>query len=310
MRLKVAKGRSALRHDSLHRLAPPRNAFRTLRLALEQIERRADDIDLRTRSDPRLEDLDPLDIGLLQHEGFTHRSAPYESPNISNDILTIPSALKQRYSTSGAASRRPRCPGDPLRAIVLPVHEAQRHYSLDEYFVVEENSAVKHEFFNGEIFAMAGASVAHNHISGNLLALLRTNLRETTCNAFGSDLRIGSPAGLFTYPDVSVICGRVDLVPDRPDTATNPVLLFEVLSDATRDYDRGEKFELYKAIPSLQEYVLIEQGEVFIQHFRRSESGRWSETALTSLAETLHLPSIATEIAVAEVYREVFAAPD
>jgi Uma2 family endonuclease len=122
---------------------------------------------------------------------------------------------------------------------------------------------------------------ARIHISGNVLTLLRTALRGTTCNAFGSDLRISSPGGLFTYPDVSVICGQVEIVPDRPDTATNPVVLFEILSDATRGYDRGEKFELYKTIPSLREYVIIEQREVLVEQFRRSEAGLWSEARCT-----------------------------
>jgi Uma2 family endonuclease len=188
------------------------------------------------------------------------------------------------------------------------VYEARRHYSLDDYFIVEANSAVKHEYFNGAIFAMAGASVAHNHISGNVLTLLRTALRGTTCNAFGSDLRIGSPSGLFTYPDVSVICGQVELVADRPDTATNPVVLFEVLSDATREYDRGEKFQLYKTIPSLREYVIIEQGEVLVQHFRRGESDLWPEARYTSLAAALRCSSVTAELPLDEVYRQVFGA--
>jgi Uma2 family endonuclease len=188
------------------------------------------------------------------------------------------------------------------------MHEGRRRYSLDDYFIVEANSAVKHEYFDGEIFAMAGASVAHNHISGNVLTFLRTVLRGTNCNAFGSHLRISSPGGLFTYPDVSVICGQVDLVPDRPDTATNPVVLFEILSDATRGYDRGEKFELYKAIPSLREYVIIEQREVLVEQFRRSEAGLWSEARCTSLAEVLRCSSVTVELPLAEVYREVFGA--
>lgn len=186
------------------------------------------------------------------------------------------------------------------------MHEARRHYSLDDYFVVEADSSVKHEYFNGEIFAMAGAFVAHNHITGNVLTLLRTSLRGTTCNAFGSDLRISSPKGLFTYPDVSVICGPVELVPERPDTATNPVVLFEVLSDATREYDRGEKFELYKTIPTLREYFLIEQREVLAQHFTRGESDSWSETRYDSLHDAMRCSSVSAQLALSEVYRQVF----
>jgi Uma2 family endonuclease len=136
---------------------------------------------------------------------------------------------------------------------------ARRHYALDDYFMVEQESVTKHEFLGGEITAMAGASLAHNHITSNIHARLRTALRGSGCSAFTSDLRVATPGGLYTYPDVSVICGPVALVAGRPDTATNPTLLVEVLSEATRDYDRGEKFALYKAIPSLTEYVLVEQ---------------------------------------------------
>ena len=118
----------------------------------------------------------------------------------------------------------------------------ERHYSVDEYFAVEASSPIKHEYCTGEIFAMAGASVAHNDITANLVGALRLSLRGTGCRAFANDLRVLTPGGLYTYPDAVVICGRIELTPVRPDTVTNPVLLAEVLSEATRDYDRGEKF--------------------------------------------------------------------
>ncbi len=149
----------------------------------------------------------------------------------------------------------------------------ERHYSVDDYFAVEAGSPIKHEYCNGEIFAIAGASVAHNDISANVLTVLRTVLRGASCRAFGSDLRLRTPAGLYTYPDAMVICGHIELTPDRPDTVTNPALLVEVLSDATHDYDRGEKFTLYKSIPSLREHLLIEQDEVAVDHFRRECPG-------------------------------------
>ena len=129
----------------------------------------------------------------------------------------------------------------------------------DDYFAVEASSGIKHEFYQGEIFAMAGASLAHNHLNANVLTFLRGAVRAKGWSAFGSDLRVKTPDGLFTYPDVMVICGPVALTHDRPDTVTNPCVIVEVLSDATRDYDRGEKFTLYRAIPTLQEYLLIEQ---------------------------------------------------
>ena len=113
----------------------------------------------------------------------------------------------------------------------------ERHYSIDDYYAAELNSPIKHEYFDGEIFATAGASVAHNHIAANVLGSLRMAFRGTRCSAFGSDLRLTTPAGLFTYPDAMVIYGQIELTLDHPDTVTNPVLLVEVLSEATRDYD-------------------------------------------------------------------------
>src|SRR5216117_3333009 len=112
---------------------------------------------------------------------------------------------------------------------------SQRHYSIDDYFKVEEMSAVKHEYYDGEIFAMAGASLQHNEIAANVLAELRARLRDSDCGAYGSDLRIQTTGGLYTYSDISVICGRAQLVLERSDTVVNPVILVEVLSEATEE---------------------------------------------------------------------------
>jgi Uma2 family endonuclease len=182
--------------------------------------------------------------------------------------------------------------------------KARRHYSLDDYFMVELESVTKHELYDGDIFAMAGASLAHNRIASNLHALLHTAFRGSGCNAFTSDLRIATPGGLYTYPDVSVICGTVELVPGRPDTATNPVLLVEVLSDATRDYDRGKKFELYKQIPALQEYLTVEQNALLVEHWRRSSTALWTVKKHTRLAGTVRLQTRRVALPLAEIYRE------
>lgn len=153
---------------------------------------------------------------------------------------------------------------------------------------------------------MAGASVAHNDISANVLTVLRTALRGASCRAFGSDLRLRTPAGLYTYPDAMVICGHIELTPDRPDTVTNPALLVEVLSDATRDYDRGEKFTLYKSIPSLREHLLIEQDEIAVDHFRLTAQGEWVSASHTSLTASVPLDCIRVALPLSEVYRDVF----
>ncbi len=184
--------------------------------------------------------------------------------------------------------------------------QPQRHYTLDDYFAVEETSLIKHEYFEGEIFAMAGASLDHNHIAANVLMLLRSALRETGCSAFGSDLRIATYGGLYTYPDVSVICGKPLLVTGRPDTATNPVLLVEVLSEATRDYDRGDKLAAYRTIPSLREVLLVDQSTVATETWRREDETTWRSVTETDLNATLTLTAVPLELPLQEIYRKVF----
>ena len=182
------------------------------------------------------------------------------------------------------------------------MHEPQRHYTLADYFSIEEMSATKHEFFRGEIFAMAGASVQHNRIAVNLLTALNQRLRQGRCSVFGSDLRIATPSGLYTYPDAAVICGKIELASKAPDTAMNPVVLVEILSDATREYDRGEKFDLYKTIPSLREYLLIEPRSAAVEHFVR-ERNSWSVAKVFRRGAKLRLSSLKIEVPIAELYR-------
>jgi Uma2 family endonuclease len=186
------------------------------------------------------------------------------------------------------------------------LQQSQRHYSEDDYFAVEASSAIRHEFYRGEIFARAGASLAHNHLSANVLTSLRGAVRPKGCSAFGSDLRVKTPGGLFTYPDVMVVCGPISLAPDRPDTVTNPCIIVEVLSEATRDYDRGEKFTLYQAIPTFHEYLLIEQDRVCVEHWRRQPSGGWMVQTHTSLDATISLPTLGVTLSLREVYLQVF----
>lgn len=185
--------------------------------------------------------------------------------------------------------------------------QPQRHYTLDDYFAVEEMSPVKHEYFQGEIFAMAGASFDHNRIASNVVAVLHTALRDTGCGAFGSDLRIATEGELYTYPDVSVICGAPVLVPDRPDTVRNPVLLVEVLSDATRDYDRGKKLDAYRLIPSLREVLLVEQTRVHVDVWRRRDDASWTSFTATDRDATLALTAVPVALPLREVYRDVVA---
>lgn len=182
--------------------------------------------------------------------------------------------------------------------------DSQRRYSLDEYFAVEETSKVKNEYYDGQIFAMAGASIQHNRITRNLLTMFAQQLGSRGCEVFASDLRVQTPGGLFTYPDLSVVCGEPLLIQGRPDTLTNPLLLIEVLSDATREYDRGQKFTLYKEIPSLRAYVLVEQDEVHVEAFSLSDA-MWNARIYTALHDTVSFEHLGLTIPLQEIYRQV-----
>jgi len=181
----------------------------------------------------------------------------------------------------------------------------QRSYSLDDYFFLEEGSTVRHEFFAGDIFAMAGGTVAHNQIASNVLRQLGTGIGDKPCRALGSDMRLATPGGLLTYPDAMVICGKVELAHGRSDVVTNPVLLVEVLSDATRIYDLGEKFDLYKAIPTLREFLAIEQKTVQVQQFIRTGS-HWVAVAVGAKDESLTLQSIDARLSLRQIYDKAF----
>ena len=190
-------------------------------------------------------------------------------------------------------------------------HRPERHYNVEDYFAIEESSAIKHEFFGGEIFAMAGASLRHNRINGNVYAALRARLQGTPCEAFSNDLRVRTPGGLYTYPDVLVVCGSVELSKtDRLDTVLNPTVLVEVLSESTKDYDRGGKFALYRELPSLREYVLIEQELIHVAHYvspllASAAHADWTQRQYTRTHESITLPSLGVDLPLAEIYARV-----
>lgn len=186
--------------------------------------------------------------------------------------------------------------------------QIERHYTIEDYFAIEESSTTKHEYFGGEIFAMAGASVRHNRIAGNVYAALRAGLRGSDCEAFGSDLRVRTPGGLYTYPDVLVVCGGIQLSGERLETVTNPALIVEVLSASTKDYDRGQKFELYKTIASLREYLLIEQDVPLVErHFRANDAAPdiWQRRHYDAPAARIELDALGVTLSLAEIYERV-----
>lgn len=197
-----------------------------------------------------------------------------------------------------------------MKAILNWRLSAERRYTIEDYFSIEESSAVKHEFLGGEIFAMAGSSLQHNRINGNVYASLRSRLQRQDCEVFSNDLRLRTPGGLYTYPDLMVVCGGIELSPtDRLDTVLNPALIIEILSESTKNYDRGEKFRLYLQLPSLLDYVLIEQGTPLVEHHTlmagdvRLET--WQQRQHAALDESVRLESLGSKLPLSEIYAGV-----
>jgi Uma2 family endonuclease len=186
---------------------------------------------------------------------------------------------------------------------------AKHHdFSFELYLQVEEDSGVKHEFLEGAVWAMSGGSPEHAAIAANVIALLSSQLRGRPCRVFSSDLRVQVLAtGLTTYPDVTVICGRVELHPEdrKQQTATNPKLLVEVLSPTTEAYDRGEKLAHYKRIESVEEIILVAQDERRLERWRR-EADRWTLDVFHA-DESAELRSVGCAVPLPEVYRDPLA---
>jgi Uma2 family endonuclease len=185
---------------------------------------------------------------------------------------------------------------------------ARHHrYTFAEYLTVEEMSVVKHEFLDGEIYAMAGGSPLHAALSAAVVTALSMAVRGGSCRVFTSDLRIRVLAtGLATYPDVSVVCGPVVPDPEGAASATNPTVVVEVLSDSTMDYDLGEKFEHYKQVPSLKAVIYVWQDQRKIEIRRRAAAESWI-SAIAEESGSISIDALGCTLAPADLYRD--AAP-
>jgi Uma2 family endonuclease len=181
---------------------------------------------------------------------------------------------------------------------------ANRRHSLVEYLEMERLSDVKHEFYDGEIFAMAGGSREHNYIYASLMRLIGNALEDGPCVNFGSDLRVRLSSGLFTYPDVTIVCDAREFAPEDRDALVNPNAVIEILSPSTAHYDTGKKFRWYQETPSIQEIVFVAQKEPRIQVFRRDGSG-WKYDEAAALDKTIQLETGGVMLPLVEVYRNV-----
>lgn len=175
-----------------------------------------------------------------------------------------------------------------------------------EYLELERHAEFKSEYFRGEMVAMAGAGPRHAFIVTNLVMTLGQQLKQRPCRVGSSDLRLRiTPAGLYTYPDVVVICGNVQLAEDQKDTVLNPTLIIEVLSDSTRDYDRGRKFQHYRTLASVAEYLTVEQDSAHVERWARQPDNHWLLSEFDALDQTIELTSIGCVLPMAEIYDKV-----
>ena len=183
---------------------------------------------------------------------------------------------------------------------------ALKFISIEDYLSLEESADEKHEYYRGEIFAMAGGTIAHNQIVSNMVSEVNFFLREKDCQVFPSDLKVHNEANsLFTYPDISIVCGELQKWQGRNDTITNPVVIIEVLSESTQLYDRGQKFKLYRSIPSLKEYLLISSIEYMVEQYTKQADDVWSFRELTNPEDRMSIESIGFSFAIKELYRNV-----
>ena len=185
-----------------------------------------------------------------------------------------------------------------------PAHSYQKKfYSIQEYLEMEKDSIEKHEYYKGEIFAMAGAGSIHNIIFKNTLGNLFIALKGKGCQPYGSDMRIHIPENsLFTYPDISIICGDIINSGEDEDTATQPTVIIEILSPSTKNYDRGQKFMLYRAIPVLKEYILIDSESIHAEHFAINKEGLWQLKEHNNPEEKIIIESVNVQLMLQDVY--------
>lgn len=179
-------------------------------------------------------------------------------------------------------------------------------HSIVDYLTYEDESQEKHEYHDGYIVSMAGGTANHSQISANVTGSMFASLKDKNCNYFNSDLKVSAQkVNHYYYPDGLVICGKPRFEGNRKDIILNPTLIVEVLSKSTESYDRGEKFAMYRTIPSLQEYVLVSQKTEHIESFFKNEQGIWQLAEAKGTEGILPLYSLDIELPLADVYSKV-----
>ena len=183
-------------------------------------------------------------------------------------------------------------------------------FSAEQYLDLERHSEIRHEFLDGTVYAMVGESPAHSAICFNLAIAIGPQLKGTPCKGFSPNMKVrAGEAGLYAYTDLAVACGETFFHDRHGDVLLNPSVIFEVLSRSTEAYDRGEKFERYKSIETLNDYVRVSQDRPRLEHFSRRPDGTWSLAEVSGLESTLDIASVNCRLPLAEVYDRIeFAA--
>lgn len=180
------------------------------------------------------------------------------------------------------------------------------HLTPEEYLAIERAAETKSEYFDGRMFAMSGARWVHNRIAVHLASEFDRQLRGRPCGVGNSDQRVCvSPSGPYVYPDVAVVCGKPEFLDAELDTLINPTLIVEVLSPSTEKYDRGRKFDQYKRIASLRDYLLVSSDCIQADLYTRQPDGRWLFSRANTAEDTIDIPSLSCILKMSDVYADV-----
>jgi len=184
--------------------------------------------------------------------------------------------------------------------------QSKTYLTPEQYLEIERKAEFKSEYYRGEMFAMSGARELHVLIRGNAFGELRHQLRGGSCKTYQSDMRVCVTAeGLYTYPDVTVVCGKAEFLDETCDALLNPTLVIEVLSKSTEACDRGQKFKLYRSLKSLAQYLLISSREISADLYTRQPDGQWLLTSKDKLEDSIELQSIGCRLSLADLYEQV-----
>ncbi len=185
----------------------------------------------------------------------------------------------------------------------MPSAITHKYFTILEYLIREKDAIDKHEYYQGEIYSMAGTTLQHDRIDKNLIGIINPFLKGKLCNVFGNDIRVHIPSNtLFTYPDVFIICGKAELQDNQFDTVLNPSVIFEILSRSTRKYDKLEKFSLYRSIPSFSEYILIDSEKIEVEHYLKNNDNTWTLFVYNKPEQIFIIKKIEMQISLSDLY--------